>query len=373
SCHNCPMKCGAAISVDTRLCSYMMKCFSKLTYTMGAFSDLEFGLRIAQKATEHGVDAFTAPQTMAFAIELYEAGILKDKDVEGWPEDNEGRFYWLLDRIVRREGIGDILANGTHWAAEEIGNGAMEYAHNNIKKHEQLPLKLGMLNPIYFLMYSTGEKINITQIEGNFPQAPFPTREEREAFCKDWIQVPEEKFKDYFLDWELRGENSIPNYPTVEMTCDIVDWQEMMHYIDDCTGMCAGLSSFPLKPPFHIHNLPKLISAATGLDLDKPGLTHLTRRNRNLVRANNIRRGMTRKDEKPPADHWKHRFPELEEQLMDMYYAFKGWNREGIPTRETLHDLNLDYIYEDFVERGILKEDEATLPSAEASNEESAS
>ena len=37
-----------------------------------------------------------------------------------------------------------------------------------------------MLNPIYFLMYATGEKINITQIEGNFPQAPFVTREERE-------------------------------------------------------------------------------------------------------------------------------------------------------------------------------------------------
>jgi len=43
-----------------------------------------------------------------------------------------------------------------------------------IKKHEQLPLKLGMLNPVYFLMYATGEKINITQIEGQFPQAPFP-------------------------------------------------------------------------------------------------------------------------------------------------------------------------------------------------------
>ena len=82
----------------------------------------------------------------------------------------------MLDGIVRREGIGDVLANGTYWAAKQIGNGAEKYAHNNIKKHEQLPLKLGMLNPIYYLMYCTGEKINITQIEGQFPQAPFPTR-----------------------------------------------------------------------------------------------------------------------------------------------------------------------------------------------------
>ncbi len=123
SCHNCPMKCGASIAVDKRFCSYMMKCFSKLTYTMGAYSDLDFGLRIAQKATEHGVDAFSAPQTMAFAIELYEAGILTDEDMPGFPPDSEGRFYWLLDRIVRREGIGDVLADGTYWAAKKIGNG----------------------------------------------------------------------------------------------------------------------------------------------------------------------------------------------------------------------------------------------------------
>jgi hypothetical protein len=36
---------------------------------------------------------------------------------------------------------------------KQIGKGAEAFAHNNIKKHEQLPLKLGMLNPIYFLMY----------------------------------------------------------------------------------------------------------------------------------------------------------------------------------------------------------------------------
>ncbi len=124
-----------------------------------------------------------------------------------------GRFYWLLDRIVRREGIGDVLANGTYWAAKQIGKGAEAYAHNTIKKHEQLPLKLSMLNPIYFLMYSTGEKINITQIEGQFPQAPFLTMEEREAFVKDWFQVPDEKFKQIFLDWEPRGEKSMPLLP----------------------------------------------------------------------------------------------------------------------------------------------------------------
>ncbi len=357
SCFNCPMKCGATLSMPG-LPTYMMKCFTKLTYTMAAYSDLDFGLRIAQKATEYGLDGFSAPQVMAFALELLEAGILSKDDFPGLPEGNEDRFYYLLDMIVKREGIGDVLAKGTYWAAQEIGNGAEEYAHNTIKKHEQLPLKLSMLNPIYFLMYSIGEKINITQIEGQFPQAPFPKKEHREKFCEDWIQVPHEKFKQYFIDWELRGENSIPYYPTVDMTCDIVEWQEMMHYIDDALGQCAGLSSFPLKPPYHIHNYPKFISAGAGIEMDEEKLTRAAKRYRTLVRAVNIRRGMRRKDEKPPEDHWKKRFPELEEKLLDAYYKLKGWNEEGIPTKEALEKMDLGYVADDFIQRGIITDEE---------------
>jgi len=355
SCYNCPMKCGAIISIQG-ISTYMMKCFSKLTYTMAAFvDDLDFGFRIAQRATEYGVDGFSTPQIMAFGFELLDAGILTEKDFEGCPSDNEGRFYWLLDRIVRREGIGDVLADGTYWAAQKIGKGADAYAHNNIKKHEQLPLKLGMLNPVYFLMYSTGEKINITQIEGQFPQSPFPTMEEREEFVKDWVQVPDEKFKQYLLDWELRGERSNPYYPTVDMSVDIVDWQEMMHYIDDALGVCAGLSSFPLKPPYHIHNYPKLISSATGMDLDEAELKQIYKRNRTLLRAFNARRGLRRADEKPPEDHWKKRFPELEEKLLDAYYQFKGWDNDGVPTKESLQELELGFVAEDLEQRGIIK------------------
>ena len=355
SCYNCPMKCGAIISLPG-ISTYMMKCFSKLTYTMAAMvDDLDFGFRIAQRATEYGVDGFSTPQIMAFAFELKEAGILTDKDFEGCPNDNEGKFYWLLDKIVRREGIGDILADGVYAAARKIGKGAEAFDHNTIKKHEQLPLKLGMLNPVYFLMYATGEKVNITQIEGQFPQAPFPTMEEREAFVKDWIQVPHEKFKKYLLDWEVRGDHSNPTYPTAEISADIVDWQEKMHYIDDALGICAGLSSFPLKPPYHIHNYPHFVSSGAGIDMDETKLTQIYNRNRNLIRAINVRRGLRRADEKPPEDHWRKRFPELEQNLLDNYYRFKGWTNDGIPTKKTLQELDMATVAEDLEQRGIIK------------------
>jgi benzoyl-CoA reductase subunit BamB len=132
--------------------------------------------------------------------------------------------------------------------------------------------------------------------------------------------------------------------------------------------MCAGLSSFPLKPPYHIHNYPKFIESGAGIEMDEKKLSKAAKRYRTLVRAVNIRRGMRRKDEKPPENHWKKRFPELEKELLDAYYKLKGWNNDGIPTRESLDELNLEYVSEEFLERGILT-DKEKIPSKNASAE----
>ncbi len=371
SCYNCPMRCGGIVSQpNLPTHRYMMKCYSKLTYVMAAMADdLDFGFKIAGLAQEYGLDGYTTPQVMAFAVELYENGILTDEDLPGFPSGNEDRFFYLLDKIVKREGIGDALANGVYWAARQIGRGAEAYDHNTTKKHEQMVIKLGMLNPIYYIMYATGEKMSITQIEGQMPQAPLP-EEYKEVFVKDWVHPPtgkEERFKEFILKWEPRGEYAFPFWPPIDLICDLVEWQELMHYIDDCTGICAGLSSFPIKPPYHIHNIPLFISAGTGLDIGEEELWEIARRTRTLVRAINARRGLKREDEKPPEDHWKKRFPEYEAKLLDEYYKFKGWNLEGIPTKETLEKFGMPEVAEDLIKRGILKEDgdEALVTSSQ--------
>ncbi len=365
SCYNCPKNCHAVISYPGRQ-RYFLKCFSKLTYLMAAHLELDFNYDILSVTQEYGLDGFATPQVLAFALELYEAGILTDQDMKGMPSDVRGRFFWLVEKIVRREGIGDVLANGVYWAARQIGKGAEAYDHNTIKKFEQVTIKLGKVNPPYFLMIATGEKMSITQIEGSYPQDPLPTMEQREKFVRDWVAVPNEKFKQYFLEWEKR--NDLP----IEASCAICDWNEMMHYIDDAIGLCGFLSSFRGqfggRTPYHTHNIPHLISLATGMELDEAGLWRIGRRNRNLVRALNVRRGLRRKDEKPPEDHWKIRDPEMETKLLDAYYEFKGWNNEGIPTKETLDKLGLHYVSEDFEQRGILTDNEGT-PSKETSAE----
>ena len=220
-----------------------------------------------------------------------------------------------------------------------------------MKKFEQIPLKLGKVNYPYYLMYCTSDKMAINQTEGSYPQDPIRELSERQQFVDEWTSAPE-RFKKFFMEWEPRS------HPSFEASINICDWNETMHYVDDALGLCAFCSSFRGqfggRPPYHLYNLPDFISYATGLDLDSDTLWEISRRNRNLVRALNIRRGLRRADEKPPEDHWKTRDPEMETLLLDEYYKFKGWNNDGIPTRETLDELGLEYVGKDFIERGIL-------------------
>jgi len=350
-CYNCPKDCHQAIQYPGRH-PYFQKCYSKLTYAMAAYKELDFNYDILGVTQEYGLDGFSTPQVLAFAVELFEAGILTDQDLPGFPTDSGERFFYLVEKIVRREGVGDALAHGVYWAARQIGKGAEVFDHNTMKKFEQLPLKLGRINYPYFLMYATGEKMGITQIEGSYPQSPIVDKEEREKFVKSWDAAPE-RFKKWFLEWEPR------QHPSIEAAVNIADWNETMHYLDDAIGTCAFVSSFRGqfggRPPYHLYNLPNFISLATGMDLDSDALWTISARNRNLIRALNIRRGLRRADEAPPADHWKIRDPEMEQKHLDAYYEFKGWNHDGIPTKETLHKLGLDYASEDFIKRGILK------------------
>jgi aldehyde:ferredoxin oxidoreductase len=355
SCYNCPKNCRNVIKYkDGKRFGY--KCYGKDTYHMAAFKELDFSFEILGVAQEYGFDSYSTPQALAFAVELYEAGILTDKDMPDFPEDSGERIWYLLEKTVRREGIGDFLADGVSRAAERIGNGAEAYDHNTTKKFEQLPIKLGKVNPAYFLMIATGEKMSITQIEGSFPQDPMQTMEQRQEFVNKWTSPPDDRFKKYFLEWEKRNEMSDQAF------CDIVDWNEAMHYIDDSTGLCGFVSSFRGQfggdVAYNIHNIPEMIELSTGIPMDKEKLWRVFERIRTLVRAINARRGLRRKDERPPEDHWAIRDEETEQKLLSKYYMFKGFNREGIPTEERLEELGLDFVAKGLIERGILREED---------------
>jgi aldehyde:ferredoxin oxidoreductase len=356
-CWNCPKACHNLIKWPNRR-RFSYKCYGKDTYHMAAFQELDFTYEILPIAQDLGLDSYSTPQVIAFALELLDAGILTEKDFPGMPSDIRQRFYYLLQKIAFRDGIGDVLAEGVSGAAAVIGHGAEAFDHNTVKKFEQLPIKLGKLNPAYFIMIATGEDMAITQIEGSFPQDPITDPELKEEFIKNWIAVPDKKFHEWFRQWEKRDQ--LPDQAMVEIS----DWNECMHYLDDSLGLCGFVSSFRGQfggtTGYHVWNMPQVITHVTGMEFDKERLWECFQRNRNLIRALNNRLGLRRSVERPPEDHWAVRDEAYEQQLLTKYYDFKGWTFDGIPTKETLEKLSLGYVAEDLIERGILTGDEVT-------------
>ena len=106
-----------------------------------------------------------------------------------------------------------------------------------------------------------------------------------------------------------------------------------------------------------------MIACITGLDLDEDGLTQIARRVINLVRASNIRFGLERKDDSVPKLFFKRTpFPPMQaldpdkfDRYIDRFYELRGWTREGIPKRETLEQLDLDFVSESFGQSGIIQ------------------
>ena len=353
SCYSCPKNCTQVIFGENGQ-RFTYKCAAKDIYQMIDSQESGLGDDIFPVAAEYGLDSFSTPEVIDFALKLLKAGILAENDFPRMPSEVKAKFQYLLDIIARREGIGDILANGVYSAARQIGNGAESFDRNTTKKLEQTTMGIEELSPIHFLMTVTGAKLSLAGIDGSFPFSPLATREEKEKFVEDWVAVPDERFKRFFLEWDEPEEISS------EAACAITDWSETMHFIDDSAGFCVYMSSFRNQfgsgAIYHIHTIPHLISLATGLDLDEAELWGIAQRNRNLVRAINVRRGMRREDEILPSSQRTVGGYDSEKKLLDDYYEFKGWYKSGIPTKETLVKLGLEYVQEDFERRGIRME-----------------
>ena len=247
-CHNCLKDCHEVIALPGGR-KYFLKDFGKLACALAAHQELEIDYDVLFALQEYGLDEISMAQTVASAVELYEAGALGDEDLPDFPSDGIGRFSYLIERVVQRQGIGDALADAVDGAARRED-----------------------------------------KIEGSFPQRPIADREERAAFVTGWDAAPE-RFKQLFLEWEPGQDHSI------EAAVDIADWNESMHYIDEALGICPLLSSFRGqyggRPTYHINNLPQLTALAAGRTGDVAGLWQVAVRNRDLVRAINAGRGMS--------------------------------------------------------------------------------
>ena len=153
-CYDCPLGCGGiCVTKDGEV----HKPEYESVLSLGALCmnrDLESIFRMNELLNRAGMDTISTGGTIAFAMECYEKGILKKEELDGldltW--GNSEAMIAIVHKMIRREGIGDILADGSRAAAERIGRDAAQYAMH--AGGQELPMHDGRNDPGFNIHYS---------------------------------------------------------------------------------------------------------------------------------------------------------------------------------------------------------------------------
>jgi aldehyde:ferredoxin oxidoreductase len=349
SCYNCGLNCKRTLKRPDGLYA-AIKCQSWWAFMVSTKTiDYDFALKCYSICEDNGLDTVSVARYIAFAIDLFEKGILTKGDTEGL-ELSWGRrevVFALLEKIIHRDGIGNILADGVYKAAEHIGRGADEHAHH-AKGMELFPAASCIYGPYFALALAISDKGDSTR-NMSFPaqETWFRPREEKEEYINSGYFVYPKEYEKYLLaEFDRTGDN-------YEGSCRFAAYDEETFAITDVTGLCNFWSVFFPYPPINNRRLvADLVSSVTGLNIEEGDLTRIANRVINLVRAYNIREGMTRKDDsvpkmffhRDPKKPWERLKSESYNDHLDRYYELRGWNREGIPKIDTLKTLDLGFV-----------------------------
>ena len=309
----------------------------------------------------YGMDSVN-PTIMA--IELFERGIIDKNDVDGLDlrVGNEKDIMEMLRKIAYREGFGNILAEGADRAAKLIGRGA-EWYSPTIKGHQVLYYRQHRAGAAQNFGTVTctrgGDDLNSTHVINDSESIPEWanevgwSKEQYVTWLINYIDIfPEEKEKIYGSPPRLEFFDK----KAIDGKARLVVWFEHIASITNSLGTCICASHmFPALGPTH---LAKLYSAATGWEITPRELMKTGERIYNLMKAYNVRAGLTRKD-----DHYPERFytepvsggpakgtvviRENLDKMLDEYYEIRGWDvKTGIPTKEKLVELGLGDVAE---------------------------
>lgn len=155
-CYSCPIGCGGICTTSGKFTETHKPEYETVLALGGLClnDDVDSIFYLNELLNRAGMDSISAGGTVAFAIECFEKGLLTAKDTDGlalaW--GNTEAVVALIEKMIRREGIGDLLADGTRAAAAKIGRGAHHYAMQ--AGGQELPMHDGRCDPGFAVHYA---------------------------------------------------------------------------------------------------------------------------------------------------------------------------------------------------------------------------
>ena len=283
----------------------------------------------------YGLDTISTGVVVAFAMEAYEKGLIT-KEQTGGLEIRWGSpevIFKLVEKIGKREDIGDTLAEGVCRAAKRIGRGAEEFALH--VKGREVPMHEPRGKRNVGLMYAVGDR-GACHMEWEHDDMWEPDTSLRPELGLTADYVPERGLLDYGLS-------------KVRIAKIAADLWSMCNSLVVCV--------FDIYPGGGLEHttLLEILNAATGWNMTMKEYMQVGERAIDLTRAFNAREGVTRKDDRLPKRLMeplpdgpfagKPLTQEMLDSMLDNYYELRRWDKKtGIPTRTKLETIGLKFV-----------------------------
>ena len=325
SCFTCPIGCKRAVKVAEG--PYAIEEGPGPQYeTVSALGpllmidDLAAVLKMGEKANRYGMDSISCGGTIAFAMECFEKGIITSKDLDGdqlrW--GNPDDVLAMMEKIAKRQGFGDVLAEGSRSAAKKIGKNAEDYT---------VEIK-GLEFPMYDPRGSHGHGLSFMTSNRGACHVASTIGSVENNWVFTWSDVGITGGYDAKAD-EGKGE--------LNVTCESLDT------LTNSATMCR----FALMS-LSITDLAEALKATTGFDYDLDEIMECGGRIWMLIRGLNNLMGVTAADDRMPKRILTPHpdggaagsVPNVELMLKE-YYKARGLDANGRPLKEKLNKLGL--------------------------------
>jgi len=327
SCRACPIGCGRIVEVKEGEYAGLVGKGPEYE-TIAAFGPLclNDNIEAIAKANDlcnrYGLDTISTGAAVAMTMECYQKGLLTSKDLDGleltW--GNHNAMVKLVEKIGCREGIGDLLAEGTLRAAKKIGNGAEEAAIH-VKG-----LELPMHDPRAFNSWA----VSYATVSRGGCHIAAPT-----YWLERGVTFPDLGFP------EPLDPSSTENKG--QWTAVFQDFCEVLESMVTC--------KFCLYGGVRSNHVVEMISLCTGWDMDFQEMLKIGERANNIKRLINLKLGFESRDDSLPERIRSLSLnnggtggytPAVDMDLMlAEYYRYRGWTKQGVPTREKFDELDL--------------------------------
>jgi|Deesub1362A_J573_1020465.scaffolds.fasta_scaffold00258_59 aldehyde:ferredoxin oxidoreductase len=290
--------------------------------------DIQVALKANDMCNKLGLDALTTAECISWAMECYERGWLTKDMADGLDMSwgNEETILTLIEKIARREGFGDILADGVKKAAEKLGFG------EEIALHVK-GLEIIQADPRGLKGYGLGYVV-ASRGGDHLRSEPFFELSDDPERGRELFGIPETA-----LRLEYKGKGKLVSF--------FEDWCAITDALEVCKNVAENMEVLP----FDLSG--EVIHAATGIEMKGGEVRRIGERIINVERLFLVREGISRKDDTLPKRFLEEPMPEEAinsagsifelEPMLNEYYTERGWDlKTGIPTIAKIKELGLE-------------------------------